>query len=173
MRPALAASIALAAMLMSSPAIAREAEAMQQPAVLKAVLDCRTIADPATRLMCFDRSAAALATAAAAKDVLVVDRDTARKTKRGLFGLTLPKVKIFGDNDDEEVDQIESSIASTYTSKDGATVFVLEDGARWKQTDGRDTYPKAGQPIVVRKGALGSFFARVNNQPGVRVIRVQ
>lgn len=173
MRPALAVIIATSALLASSPVLAREAEAAPQPAVLKAVLDCRPISDPGARLACFDRSAAALDTAAAAKDVLVVDRDTARKTKRGLFGLTLPKLKLFGENDDEEVDQIESKIASSYAGKDGSTVFVLEDGARWKQTDGRETYPKAGQSIVVRKGALGSFFARVNNQPGVRVIRVQ
>lgn len=173
MRPALAVIIAASAVLASSPAVAGEADPAPQPAVLKAVLDCRTIADPAARLACFDRSAAALDTAATAKEVLVVDRDTARKTKRGLFGLALPKLKLFGDNDDEEVDQIESKIASSYTGKDGSTVFVLEDGARWKQTDGRETYPKAGQPIVVRKGALGSFFARVNNQPGVRVVRVQ
>lgn len=167
------AVIAAGVILSSAPAAAREGEATAQPAVLKAVLDCRTIADPAVRLACFDRSSAALDTAAAAKEVLVVDRDTARKTKRGLFGLALPKLKLFGDNDDEEVEQIESTIASTYSGRDGSTVFVLEDGARWKQTDGRETYPKAGQPIVVRKGALGSFFARVNNQPGVRVVRVQ
>lgn len=173
MRAALAVIIAASSALASSPAIAGEADTAPQPTVLKAVLDCRTIVDPAARLACFDRSAAALDTAAATKEVLVVDRDTARKTKRGLFGLALPKLKLFGDNDDEEVDQIESKIASSYTGKDGSTVFVLEDGARWKQTDGRETYPKAGQPIVVRKGALGSFFARVNNQPGVRVIRVQ
>lgn len=173
MRPALTAIVVTGVMLAADPAVAREGEAGQQPAVLKAVLDCRAVADPAARLACFDRSTAAFDAATAAKDVLVVDRDTARKTKRGLFGLALPKLKIFGDNDDEEVEQIESTIASTYSGRDGSTVFVLPDGARWKQTDGRDTYPKVGQPIVVRKGALGSFFARVNNQPGVRVIRVQ
>lgn len=164
---------AIGAALLSVPATAKEAESYAPPAVLKAVLDCRTIADATARLACFDRSAEALESAATSKEVLVVDRDTARKTKRGLFGLALPKLKLFGDGDDEEVDEIESKIASTYTTRDGAAVFVLEDGARWKQTDGRDTYAKAGQPIMIRKGALGSFFARVNNQPGVRVVRVQ
>lgn len=159
--------------MLATPAAADQGDTFKQPAVLKAVLDCRAIADSTTRLACFDRSAEALETATTSKEVLVVDRATARKTKRGLFGLSLPKLKLFGDGDDEEVDQIETTIASTYTSKDGSTVFVLEDGARWKQTDGRDTFAKSGQPITVRKGALGSFFARVNGQPGVRVVRVQ
>lgn len=164
---------AIGATLLAVPATAKQAESFAQPAVLKAVLDCRTIADATARLACFDRSAEALETAATSKEVLVVDRDTARKTKRGLFGLTLPKLKLFGEGDDEEVGEIESKIASTYTARDGSVTFVLEDGAHWKQTDGRDTFAKAGQPITVRKGALGSFFARVNNQPGVRVVRVQ
>ena len=105
-------------------------------------------------------------------DVLVVDRATARSTKRSLFGMALPRIKLFGDNDDEEIEQIESSIASAYDAKDGLSVFVLADGARWKQTEGRYTFPKAGQPIVIRRAALGSFFAKVDNQAAVRVIRL-
>lgn len=168
--PCLAAAFAA---LTATPLLAKDKEAPPpQPVVFQAVLDCRTVADPTERLACFDRTAAALAQAAGANEVLVVDKDTARKTKRSLFGLSLPRVKIFGDRDDEEIEQIESTIASTYTARDGQTVFVLPDGARWKQTDGRDTFPKAGQPIVIKKGALGSFFARVNGQTGVRVVRL-
>ena len=166
-------SALLALCLFSAPAYANQPDNAQQPPVFREVLDCRAIVDASARLACFDRSAAALATAAEKKDVLVVDRATARETKRGLFGLTLPKIKLFGDNDDEEIAQIDTTIASTYMARDGATVFVLQDGARWKQTDGRDTYAKAGQAITIRKGALGSYFAKVNNQPGVRVVRLQ
>lgn len=170
-------TFALAAVVLSglaaSPAHAKDQPVPTQPAVFQAVINCKTIADPAERLACYDRSVGALSTAAEAKDVLVVDRETARKTKRGLFGLALPRIKLFGDNDDEEIEQIDSTIASTYAAKDGSSVFVLPDGARWKQTDGRFTYPKVGQPIVIRRGSLGSFFARVNGQTGVRVVRLQ
>jgi hypothetical protein len=159
--------------LAASPALAKDQPVPTQPAVFQAVISCKTIADPTERLACYDRSVGALSTAAEAKDVLVVDRETARKTKKGLFGLALPRIKLFGDNDDEEIEQIESTIASTYAAKDGSSVFVLPDGARWKQTDGRFTYPKAGQPIVIKRGSLGSFFARVNGQTGVRVVRLQ
>lgn len=158
--------------LTANPVLAKEQAVPTQPPVFQAVINCKTIADPAERLACYDRSVGALSTAADAKDVLVVDRETARKTKRGLFGLALPRIKLFGDNDDDEIEQIESTISAAYAAKDGATIYVLADGARWKQTDGRNTFPKAGQPIVIKRGSLGSFFARVNGQTGVRVIRL-
>lgn len=155
----------------ATPALAEEPGV--QPAVFQAILDCRAIADPAARLACYDASATALDSAARAREVLVVDRATASQTKRSLFGMAMPRVKLFGENDVEEVEQIDTTIVSTYSARDGAQVFVLADGARWKQTDGRNTFAKAGQPITIRKGSLGSFFARVNNQTGVRVIRIQ
>lgn len=143
------------------------------PATYKAVLDCRAIADPGQRLACFDRSVASLATATDARDVVILDRATIRETKRGLFGIALPSIKLFGGNDDEEVQQIESTIASASYARDGFAVFALPDGARWKQTEGRDVWAKAGQTIVIRKGALGGYMASVNGQGGIRVIRLQ
>lgn len=142
------------------------------PPVYKAVLDCRSLGDPAQRLACYDAKVGAMATATDKKDLLVIDRETIRATKRGLFGISLPKIKIFGGNDDEEVNQIESTINAAYAAKDGMSVFALADGSRWKQTDGRFTYPKPGQKILIKRAALGSFMAQVNGQPGVRVIRL-
>ncbi len=142
------------------------------PAIFQGVLDCRTVADSAARLACFDKSVTVMADATAKKDLVVIDRATIRETKRGLFGISLPSIKIFGGNDDVEVNQIESTLTSAYSSRDGMAVFVLADGSRWKQTEGRDTFPKAGQKIVVKRGALGGFMANINGQPGVRVIRL-
>lgn len=142
------------------------------PAVYKAVLDCRTVADAAQRLACYDATVGAMASATDKKDLVVIDRETIRATKRGLFGISLPKIKIFGGNDDEEVNQIESTINAAYAAKDGMSVFALADGSRWKQTEGRFTYPKPGQKILIKRAALGSFMAQVNGQPGVRVIRL-
>lgn len=164
------ALVALA--VLTAPAAAKD-KPLEQPQVFQAVIDCKALSDPAARLACYDRAVATLASAAEAKDVLVVDRKTVRETKRGLFGLTLPKIKLFGGNDDEEVTQIESTISAVHSAKDGMSVFVLADGGRWKQTDGRFLFPKVGQPILIRKGALGSFIAQVNKQPGVKVIRLQ
>lgn len=160
---------------LSAPAGAKDKDqdlSTAPPPVYQGVLDCRTVAEPAARLTCFDKSVAAMADATTRKDLVVIDRATIRETKRGLFGISLPKIKIFGGNDDVEINQIESTLTSAHASRDGMAVFVLADGSRWKQTEGRDTFPKAGQKIVVKRGTLGGFMANVNGQPGVRVIRL-
>ena len=156
----------------SSQARDRDETATAPPPVYQAVLDCRSVSDAAQRLACYDKSVGAMSDAAGRKDVVVIDRESIRATKRGLFGVSLPNIKIFGGNDDVEVNQIESTIASAPASRDGMSVFILSDGSRWKQTDGRFTYPKAGQKILVKRAALGSFMANVNGQPGVRVMRL-
>lgn len=161
------------ALLGGAPALAKDKDVpTAPPPAYQAVLDCRSIADPAVRLACYDKQVTAMSDATQKKDLVVIDRATIRETKRGLFGISLPKIKIFGGNDDEEVNQIESTLTAAYSSKDGQSIFVLADGSRWKQTDGRFTYPKAGQKVLVKRAALGSFMAQVNGQPGVRVIRL-
>ena len=49
----------------------------------------------------------------------------------------------------------------------------LADGSLWIQTDNHALAlrPRAGQPVVINRAALGSYMMRVNNQPGVRVRR--
>lgn len=143
------------------------------PAVFQAVVDCKALSDPAARLACYDKAVSAMDAARTAKELVVTDRAAVREAKRGLFGLSLPSIKLFGggDNDDDEVKEIESKISAIRMASDGFPVFTLEDGARWKQTDGRNTFPKAGQKIRIRKASLGSYVASIDGQPGVRVIR--
>lgn len=162
------------ALTVTADAQARDKDnaAAPPPAVYQTVIDCRAVADPGQRLACFDKTVAAMNDATIRKDVVIIDRESIRATKRGLFGISLPKIKIFGGNDDVEVDQIESTITAASSAKDGMSVFTLADGSRWKQTDGRYTYPKAGQKIRVKRAALGSFMANVDDQPGVRVVRL-
>jgi hypothetical protein len=163
----------LALALVAVPAAAQDRDQPAPPAVYQAVIDCEAIAEPAQRLACFDRSVAALKTATRERQVVVVDRGTVREARRGLFGLSLPRIKLFGNDDDtEEVTAIDGTIASVRMASDGLPIFVLEDGARWKQTDGRNVFPKAGQPIHIKRAAMGSYMANVNKQPGVRVIRL-
>ena len=160
--------------LVALPVQARDKEADiagPTPAVFRAVLDCQAVADPGARLSCYDRAVAALNAAKAGNDLVVTDRATVREAKKGLFGLALPSLKLFGDGKDEEVTEIESRISAIRMAGDGFPTFTLEDGARWKQTDGRNTYPKPGQKIRIRKAALGSYMASINDQPGVRVVR--
>ena len=158
--------------LMSVSVQAKDDPEAGPPPVFQAVLDCKAVADPAARLACYDKAVAAMDAARSSKDLVVADRATMRDAKRGLFGLSLPKIKLFGGGDSEEVIQIESTLQAVTRGRDGYYVFTLEDGARWKQTEGRDTFPKAGQPIRIRKGVMGGFLANVNERTAIRVIRL-
>lgn len=149
-----------------------EDETSTPPPVFQAVLDCKAIADSNERLSCYDRSVAAMETASNAKDLVIADRSTMREAKRGLFGLSLPKIKLFGGDDSEEVKEIESTVASFRAARDGFIILELADGARWKQTEGRQQFPKVGDKVRVRKGALSSYFASIDDDTGFKVIRL-
>lgn len=173
-KSAIIAAVGIALIATASLAQTQEAnEGAAVPPVFQAVIDCRTRADSTERLACYDHTVSAMVAARTAKDLVVADRDTMRETRKGLFGLSLPALKLFGTGTDEAVTAIESTIRSTYTGQDGFAVFVLQDGARWKQVEGRFQYAKPGQPIAIRQGSLGSFLANVNHQVAIRVIRTQ
>jgi hypothetical protein len=168
----------------SVPATAQDATATPpRVEVLQQLYDCRAITDPTARLACFDARVAAIETAEAAREIRVVDREEVRRTRRGLFGLSLPNIgSIFGGGDDENeeqaaadaVMQIEATIAAVGTDSTGRRMLILDNQQRWVQTDsGGGRSPQAGQSVVIRRGSLGSFIANVNGRPGIRVIRTR
>ena len=172
------AALALAgtvALLSAVPAHAKD-KAAAPPAIYQAVVDCRTIRDATQRLACFDRTVGEMASATTAKDLVILDRETMRETRKGLFGISLPSLKLFGgsdeENDREEITQIDSTITGLRTAGDGFMIYTIADGAKWKQTEGRTPFPKVGQPIRIKKAAMGSYMANVNNRPAVRVMRL-
>jgi len=165
-----------AALLLASPgAAAKQVEAGPPPPQVNALLACRSITDSAERLACYDKAAAGISEAVAKKDIVVYDREAVRKTKRGLFGFSVSNLGIFGDDNDEvEVKQIDGQIVSTAFNADGGYIFRLADGSRWSQMDSKPFAlpPTAGDKVVVKKGALGSFILSVGKQPGVKVKRI-
>lgn len=170
-------SMIFAAALAALPAAAAaqsDDDAPERPELFEALVRCRAIAHESARLRCFDAAAANLQQAAERRDLVVVDRQQVRENRRRLFGLPLPDLGgVFGDDDEDEVDSIESTIVSASQIDYGRWVVRLEDGSTWVQTDneiiaGR---PRPGQPVRVNRAALGTYMMRVNNQPGVRVRR--
>lgn len=160
--------------LCTSPAGAKDKAAVLQqlPPVFAAVVDCRALSADSERLACYDRSVAALASAREKEDIVVADRATIRETKRGLFGFALPKLKLFGTTEGEDVKEIEGTLSAVRNTQDGMAIFALTDGARWKQTDGGSTFAKAGQTIVIKRGALGSYLASIGKGSTFRVVRL-
>ncbi len=155
----------------ASPASAQQRAGDPPPAVFSRVTDCRAIQDDAQRLACFDREVAALAQAQATREVVVVDREAVQRTRRSLFGLTLPDVgRLFGDDVDNEIN---STVVAAQFNSIGMASIQIEGGAVWVQTEGRpiSRRPRAGMPVQIRRGALGSYLLSVDGQRAVRVIR--
>jgi hypothetical protein len=155
----------------------RDQRRQERPALFEALVRCRAIAEAAARLQCFDAAAAALDQAAERRDIVVVDRGQVRESRRRLFGLALPRLPIFGGGDgredEEEITTLEGTIARASQDGYGHWVVRLQDESLWIQTDSNALAlrPRAGQPVVINRGALGSYIMRVNRQPGIRVRR--
>jgi hypothetical protein len=150
----------------------------QRPELFEALVRCRAVAEDGARLRCFDAAAAALEQAAARRDVVVVDRAQVRESRRRLFGLTIPRLPVFGGGDDgredeEEVSTIEGVIASARQNDLGQWYIRLREGGLWVQTDHNllALPPRAGGNVTINRGMMGSFMMRVGRQPGIRVRR--
>lgn len=179
-RPLIA--IACLAAMLALPASAQNRRrdiAPERPEVLNQLTACRTIADNAERLACYDRQVAALEAAESSREIAVVDRTQIRRTRRSLFGLRLPDLGIFGDDEDNSedgaaVNEINSTIQAITSGADGRVHYILAEGGTWVQTEGRRGQPaRAGQTIRIRRGPLGSFMASIEGRAGVRVMRIR
>jgi hypothetical protein len=140
-----------------------------------ALAACKRVAAPSERLACYDAASARIAEAVDRKDVVVLDRAEIRRTRRSLFGMSLPRVPLFRGEGGEETDELTAKIASASSIGMGKWQFRLEDGAVWQTTEGKPGLrdPKAGQEVVIKKGTLGNYFIRFNGQMGVRGQRVR
>ena len=162
------------AALMQPPAATAAPAMIDAPTAVDRLLACRTQTDPGARLACFDRTSAAASDALARKDVVVINRQAIKRTRTTLFGLSLPRLDILGTDDKDELKQIESVVAAAREVPDGY-IFILKDGSQWAQTDGQPIAlpPEAGDKVIVKKAALGSFMLKLGSQPGVRVRRTR
>ncbi|HEV2079606.1 MAG TPA: hypothetical protein VGR19_06895 [Allosphingosinicella sp.] len=168
--------VLIGALTVSTTALAQQQRPAERPPAFKKLVDCRRIADAPTRLACFDREVAAIDAAEAGQELVVLDKAQIKKTRRGLFGLSLPDVGIFGGSGaDEETGAIETTIKRAWQIGDGTWRFELADGAQWVQTDSRNlaSDPKPGHEIKIRRAAIGSYLANINKQVAIRVRRIR
>ncbi len=180
MMQALGMRTVLAAALLASAgaALAKEKPAAPASSPLVTAIDrCRKIPDPMQRLACYDSAANALVTAATSGEVSIVDRNDVRKVRHSLFGFSLPKVPFFsGDTTANEAqDKLDSTITRVTALNNGYFQIVIADNnAIWITTDDYTNFdpPRVGQKIEIVRGALGSYFLRINGQNGVRGKRV-
>jgi hypothetical protein len=175
-QPRIAAATLLIVALAAPPVLAAEPPAPARAAQLQQLLDCRKLTDATQRLACFDTAAGVLDQAEAKGDVVVVDREQARKVRRQAFGFTLPSISLFTRGEKpEEITSADGVIASARKLNTGKWEFTLEDGARWVQVDLTEIPldPKPGQKVKIKTATMGSYLMSVNNQREVKVHREQ
>src|SRR4051812_14617673 len=85
----------------AAPAVAQP-KAEAPPAIIQKLVDCRKAPDDPAQLACYRRAAEALVRAEADGDIVVVDREDARKVRRQAFGLPLPSLSLFDRGESEE-----------------------------------------------------------------------
>ncbi len=163
--------------LLSCAAVAGQDDRLAQsrPPVFEELVNCRAIADPAARLTCYDAKVAAIDEAEKKDELVLADKTAMKEARQGLFGFSIPKLKIFGnDGKEDEKFELTAKIDSAYQASYGKWTIVLDSGARWVQIDTtvmrKD--PQRGMEIKIRAAAMGSYFANVEGQRAIRMRRV-
>lgn len=160
------------------PTLVAATSDVPRPAVLDALTSCRAIVADAERLACYDRAAAALNAQVERKEVIVLDQQEVKKTKRSLFGFTLPRIGIFGGggngpgHEDTEFTQIETTVTSVRGTGYGKLRFTIEDGAVWQTTEPSPAEPKPGTKVTIKRAALGSYFIKFEGERTIKGMRI-
>lgn len=172
-------------------AFAGSAAAQEQPATNPEALDrvyaCRSIADAAQRLACYDSSVGGLQAAQSAGNLVAIDRSHAREVDREAFGFQLPSLsRLFGSNHDdatrnpnspqfERVDNIQMTIASVTHRRNYPSTFRMTNGQTWVQIDDEVARNvREGGTVTIERASMGSYLMRVEaGGPALRVRRSQ
>jgi hypothetical protein len=167
------------AVFLAAPAHAAQAA----PPVAKQVSDlqaCRAMSDSTARLACYDRAVDALSAATASQDVVIVERSEVRKARKGLFGFLIPKIGLLAgregsEEDEADVNRLDTKVVTSRVLPYGNWRFTVEGGAVWDTLETSFSFiaPLPGRPVLIEKGSLGSFSARVGKGGWVRVKRIQ
>jgi len=170
--PKLTQAVLLAA-LCASPAFAADTKT-NRPKVYTDIVACRALAAATARLACFDAATKALEDATDTRQIVMLDQEDVRKTKKSLFGFSLPKIPFFGQSDaeqDAEFKQVEGDLAGVQSIGAGKYQFTVKDAGVWQTTEATPLLLKDGKAFIIKCGALGSFMLIMNGR-GIRVKRV-
>lgn len=163
-------ALATSFLLLANPALAQDRSA--QDRYLDELRACQAITDDSARLACFDKSVGAIVAATQSGEVQVVEKEQLEKTRRGMFGFTLPKLGLFSGKDDLEL--LRSTITRVKGIREG-WIITIEEGSVWQMSNvpSRLKAPQVGNPVEFKKASLGSYFIRIDGQMGVKGRRIE
>ncbi len=166
---------AAALVLASTPAVAKD-DPVPSPLIV-ALEKCLAIPGDTERLACTDVAARKLVAASRSREVVVVDREEMKKTRKSLFGFALPRIALFGKggpDDVEEVAKIDMKVTRVTPLGYGKLAFTMEDGAQWRTTESwqGSPEPKAGDILTIKRATMGSYMISLKGGRSARAMRV-
>lgn len=142
--------------------------------LVEAVTDCVGIADPTSRLACYDKASAALVAAQRRRDITVLSREEVTEKRRSLFGLPVDDRKLFGGGADvAPIETLEAKVTRVTVAGRAMFTVTLADNTVWRTTEPMRDEPVVGDDARIRRGTLGGYFGTFNRGRGVRIERVR
>lgn len=158
--------------------------------IMSKLYDCKTIADDAARLECYDQGVGRLETAEKSGELMTIDRESVNQIKRESFGFnipSLPKLKLFNRDKSNETaatkaeDMDDGTLTLTLKSHrimaNGRIKFYFVNGQVWEQTQtkrARKIRDGETTTLVIRPAAMGSYMAKINGKgTSLRVKRIK
>lgn len=165
----------IAALLTLLPQAASAQDQARPNALVDAVAQCLAVTNDAERLACHDKAGRALVEAARTRELVVVDRAEARRTRRSLFGLPVDLGSVFAGRDrpEERFEALDTSVASAGETG-GRWTLRLAEGGTWRTLEELrfSRAPRPGTRVTVERGALGSYVLKAEGARAVRAQRV-
>ncbi len=172
MRNALLAGAFVAAAC-AGPAFGQGQSAAEQ---LGSVQACRTIADLAQRVACYDRASAPGAAPAPIAPVPpppTPEEQFGRSAERARPAPPPPPPEARAAASSPELDQLSARIVALRSDALGRLSFVLDNGQVWRMTESEGVFdfPSRGDTVTIRRGAIGGYRLDWGSNVGVRVAR--
>lgn len=163
------------AVLVPSTSVAQDQKDQHAFDRLAGLERCRELSDSTSRLACFDQESARLVEATSTGEFQIVDRQEVQKTRRGLFGFSLPKLGIFaGTSGDDLEKSMQTEITSLRRIDADSWIMTVAEGSVWRISDAhRGFKPRVGAPVELERAAMGSYWVRVDGQIGVKGRRIE
>lgn len=182
------AAAVLVAALSAAPASAQGTNA-----TLGILVECAKIDEPSARLACYDnnmRSVSGIARNTVPGSVAVTGAGAAvgsggaaaagfggESVRRNRETAGMPtQTSVAARPVPTGPDTITATIATARLREPGKYLLTLEDQSQWLFSDtvrNDFTPPRKGEKVVIERGSLGSYLARVESQEPVRVRRVR
>jgi hypothetical protein len=166
--------------MIAVPSATRAEEPPKMPAQVAALQACRTKTDAAERLACYDKAVDVLSAATASRDLVVIDKAEVKQARKGLFGFTLPRIPFLsgkeGDPDDDaDSRELQTTVISSRRWNRIYWRFTVEAGGTWETTEDKRgfTDPKPGATVIIERGTLGAYYAKVGRGGRSAVRRIQ